>query len=384
MQRSTSAISAPLLISAIGVLAIGLLAVTSPASAQTAARVVSTETFAPPPGFTTVVPVQGAGTTGLITVDLHATGGSQAALLDTRSGQYTLLAPGAPASHSIGITPDGHTVAYSVRDAYFTASHVFVRDLSTGATEQIDLGPTGAPVDAVCSGSGPSSLTPDGRLVAFTCGASRPYVRDRQSGQLAAAPDSVNAAFGYALLDDGRLLFSSPGTAAAPDFSNLTGGYVYSWTPATGAVAPVVDCGTPNCDFGGASGDGHLLAYVTTTATVDMAHVRNLTTNARWTSQLSRRGWAASVAHDGSAAAVHEGTDGVHPIAVFIGDPDHGFTALNAAKGEPAGQLPTWLDDDARTIWSMSDRDAAAWHLALNHDPAGITVSVTATVNPGG
>lgn len=380
MQRATSAISALLLISAVGVLAI-----VSSASATTSARVVSTDRFAPPPGFTTVVPVQGAGSTGVMTVDLVVNGVFQAALLDTRSHTYTMLVPGAPGSHAIGITPDGQTVAYSVHEhiGYSTTSHVFVRNLSTGVTEQVDLDPTGAPLDTMCTGVGPSSLTPDGRFVAFTCAASRPYVRDLQSGRLTAAPDTVHAASGYALLDNGNLLFASPGTATGPDFSNAIGGYVYSWTPTTGAVAPVVDCGTAACAFGGASGDGHLLAYVTTAATVDTAHVRDLPTNARWTSQLSQRGWAASVAHDASAVVVREGTDGVHPIATFIGDPDHGFTALNSAMGAPAGQLATWIDDDARTIWSMSDRDAAAWHLALTHDdPPTITVSITATANP--
>lgn len=381
MHRSTSAISALLLLCAVGI-----VAVASSAEAQTSARVVSTETFAPPPGFETVIPVQGAAATGVVAVDLLGSGVTQvAALLDPATRQYTLLAPGAPGSHAIGITPDGQTVAYSVHEheGFAYTSHVFVRDLSTGVTEQVDLGSTGAPVDERCTGTGPSSLTPDARYVAFTCGASRPYVRDLQTGVLVAAPETVHAAFGYALLDDGRVLFSSQGTAAGPDHSVATGGFVYSWTPSTGVVAPVVDCGPGACSFGGASGDGHLLAYVTSAATVDKAHVRNLTTNARWTSQLSRKGWSAKVARDGSAALVHEGTDGVHPIAAFIGDPDHGFTALNAAHGAPGGQLPTWIDDDARTIWSMSARDAAAWHLALSHDnPPTITISVGATVDP--
>lgn len=363
MRRANSTISALLLIIAAG----GLVAA-SPAAATTSARVVSTDTFAPPQGFATVVPVQGAGTTGVMAVNLRAANVAHAALLDTRSGQYTLLVPGAPVSSVIGITPDGHTVAYSVSDEYYTTSHVFVRNLSTGVTEQVDLGPTGTPVAAQCTGVGPSSLTPDGRFVAFICGGLRPYVRDLQSGQLAAAPDTVHAAFGYALLDDGdRLLFASPGKATAPDSSEATGGYVYAWTPSTGAVAPVIDCGTAACYLAGASGDGHLLAYVTTAAILDMAHVRNLTTNARWTTRLSQKGWGASVAHDGSAVVVHEGTDGVHPSGIFIGDPDHGFTALNSANGAPTRQMPIWIDDNARTIWSMFDRDAAAWHLELTH-----------------
>jgi len=288
-------------------------------------------------------------------------------MLDTSSGLYTLIAPGSPGSHATGISADGRTVTYTVDDPW--SSHVFVRDLASGVTQQVDVDQAGIPVDTRCYQAGPSSLTADGRFVAFLCGVGRPYVRDLQSGQLTAGPASLDVPFGYALLDGGnRLLFTSPGTATAPDFSNATKGYVYAWTPSSGAVTAVVDCSTAACYFNGASGDGHLISYTTSAATVDTAHVRNLTTKTRWATRVSQKGWAGSVAHDGSAVVVWEGTDGVHPSGIFVGDPDHGFAALSASNGVPAGSFPTWIDDNASTIWTVSGRDVGALHIQLTHD----------------
>lgn len=363
MRRATSTISALLLIGG----AAAVLAA-APTEASTIATITSTETFATPQGFTAVLPVEGSRATGVMLVNLHDNGTTQAAMLDTHSRQYTLVAPGSPGSHATGISSDGRTMTYTVDDPW--SSHVFVRDLSSGVTRQVDVDQAGTPVNARCYQSGPSSLTADGRFVAFLCGSGRPYVRDLQTGQLAAGPASLNVLFGYALLDGGdRMLFSSPGTAAAPDASNATSGYVYAWTPSTGTVTPVVDCSTAGCYFNGASGDGHLISYTTSVATLDTAHVRNLATNKRWTTRVSRKGWAGSVAHDGSGAAVWEGTDGVHPSGIFVGDPDHGFAPLTASDGAPAGELPVWLDDDASTLWTTAfNGSAGAWHIRLTHD----------------
>ncbi|HET6166363.1 MAG TPA: hypothetical protein VFE07_06005 [Marmoricola sp.] len=362
MRRTTSTISALLLIGGAGV-----LVAAPPTAASTIAVITSTETFTTPQGFADAQPVEGSHAAGVMLVNLFRNGSNQAAMLDTHSRQYTLIAPGSLASRATGISADGGTVTYIVDGP--SSTHVFARDLSSGATRQVDVDESGTPVDSRCYQSGPGSLTPDGRFVAFLCGAGRPYVRDLQTGRLAAGPASLDVPFGYALLDGGdRLLFTSPGTATAPDFSYATDGFVYAWTPSTGAVSPVVDCTAAACYFNGASGDGHLISYTTSVGTLDTAHVRNLTTNKRWTTRLSQKGWAASVAHDGAGVVVWEGTDGVHPSGIFVGDPDHGFAALSGSDGVPSGEIPTWIDDDATTIWTTSDQDAGAWHIRLTHD----------------
>jgi len=344
------------------------------AQADTVATITSTQSFPLPSGFAYVRPVQAARGTGEMLVDLiNSNFDRQAALLDPETGEYTLIAPASSVSRAIGISADGEKVAFDVQQTVNGqwGVHVYLLDRTTGNVQQVDVDPTGAPTARACMGMRGNLVTPDGRFVAFVCGALRPYVKDLQTGQLFIAPAAAFADFGLTLLDDGSgVIFAGAGTSRSPDFSNTTDGYVYEWSLATGAIRSLVKCG-PKCFYQGASGDGHLVAYVNQVSGINSAHVRNLVTKAQWSSPLSQKDWTASVARDGSTVAVWESTQSANLFRVYVGDPDHRFTALDFQDAVPATQVPVWLNDDASVIWSYSWKSAPlAWHLSVSHPSA--------------
>jgi Tol biopolymer transport system component len=171
-------------------------------------------------------------------------------------------APDGPSS-SPSITPDGRYVAFASRASNLTStpnsdgsSDVFVRDTRTGVTKQISVGLDGAEANG---DSFQPDITPDGRYVVFTSGASNlvtddqdpdvwvqeVFLKDLKTGRITRiftgthGEPNYGADYGPTISDDGgTIAFDSSQTDLVPGDTNQVRD-VFVWKRSTGKITRV-------------------------------------------------------------------------------------------------------------------------------------------------
>jgi Ca2+-binding RTX toxin-like protein len=172
--------------------------------------------------------VAGVGAPGAWAATERVSVSSSGAQANDRSGE----------SFDIAVSADGRYVAFKSRASNLVpgdtngAADLFVRDRFTGATELVSIDSAGNQIEVAASGGG-LSMTPDGRLVAFTSIDNRLLLRDRVSAttEPAATSDAGVPVVGSIPLitPDGRYVaFSSYSpSVVAGDSNGVTDAFVY-------------------------------------------------------------------------------------------------------------------------------------------------------------
>jgi Tol biopolymer transport system component len=197
-------------------------------------------------------------------------------------------ANGSPGQH-VAISDDGRFVAFESYASNLVPGDgngtldVFVHEVATGATERVDVSSGG---DEAIGGGSLEAINADGRFVVFDSGApnlvekdtndpNQPdvFVRDRATGQTERVSignqgeEADSASFGSAISDDGRVVaFSSGATTLVPgDTNGLNDAFVRDRTAGATERVSVGGGGEEGNGHSGASalnGDGSLVAFV--------------------------------------------------------------------------------------------------------------------------
>ena len=182
-------------------------------------------------------------------------------------------------SSEASISADGRYVAFTSGDDLAPndpnyLDDVYLRDIKTGVTELISVGPEG---ESILASSSQPSVSADGRYVAFAANADLnggdewlggTYLRDRQAGTTTRlGPRTYWYDDGPDISPDGNFVVFSAVTDAVPEDTNFQDD-VYLWQRSTGALSAISTGTDGETTFGDSTGltssdDGRYVTYST-------------------------------------------------------------------------------------------------------------------------